>query len=182
VVCLGLLSLHSFTRTLRVDVPWPGPVRSFFTAAAPFHFTNSYGLFAVMTKDRPEITVEGSQDGREWKAYAFRYKPGDPAVPPSFVQPHQPRLDWQMWFAALGGYQNNPWFLNFCARLVQGSPAVLKLLKTDPFAGVPPRYVRATVADYRFTSSRERAETGAYWTQGSSRIYLPPISLRQESN
>ena len=89
---------------------------------------NSYGLFAVMTTDRREIIVEGSNDGMNWLPYEFKYKPGDVNRRPAFVAPHQPRLDWQMWFAALGDYRQNPWFVNFCERLLQGSPEVLALL------------------------------------------------------
>ena len=69
---------------------------------APFHLVGSYGLFADMTVDRPELVVEGSDDGVEWVPYGFKHKPGDPSRRPRFVAPHQPRLDWQMWFEALG--------------------------------------------------------------------------------
>ncbi len=94
---------------------------------------NGYGLFAVMTPSRPEIVVEGSRDGTTWLPYEFKWKPGDPTRRPRFVEPHQPRLDWQMWFAALGTYEDNPWFLSFLRRLLEDSPPVLRLLKTDPF-------------------------------------------------
>ena len=82
-------------------------------------------LFAVMTRTRPEIVLEGSDNGVVWKEYGFKYKPTDVHNRPRWVAPHQPRLDWQMWFAALGSYQNNPWFVNFVFRLLQGSPEVL---------------------------------------------------------
>ena len=87
---------------------------------APLRSSNSYGLFAVMTTVRREIVVEGSNDGVTWLEYEFKYKPGDLKRRPGFVEPHQPRLDWQMWFAALGSYQNNRWFVNFCIRLLEG--------------------------------------------------------------
>ncbi|HTL46869.1 MAG TPA: lipase maturation factor family protein [Verrucomicrobiae bacterium] len=177
--CLFLLSLNPFSRTLDVKIPWPAPVRAMIQAAYPFHLTSGYGLFAVMTTERPEITVQGSLDGTNWKSYEFKYKPGDLSRSPVFVEPHQPRLDWQMWFAALGGYQNNPWFMNFCARLMQGSPDVLKLLKSDPFSGAPPRYIRALISDYRFTDAEERSRTGHYWKKGPEKMYLPAISLRR---
>ncbi|MGH9661666.1 MAG: lipase maturation factor family protein, partial [Bryobacteraceae bacterium] len=85
-----------------------------------FQIVNSYGLFAVMTTTRPEIVIEGSDDGQIWKEYEFTYKPGDLGRRPRFVAPHQPRLDWQMWFAALGGYESNPWFINLIRRLHEG--------------------------------------------------------------
>ena len=107
-----------------------------------FQFVNNYGLFAVMTTNRSEIIVEGSNDGNTWLPYEFKYKPGDLSRRPVFMAPHQPRLDWQMWFAALGSAQDNPWFVNFCARLLQGSRPVLRLLDKNPFPNAP----RATYA------------------------------------
>src|SRR5262249_51401839 len=109
---------------------WTEPVVEVYRWLSPFRSINSYGLFAVMTMERPEILLEGSANGRDWKEYEFPYKPGDVKLRPRFVAPHQPRLDWQMWFAALGNYRQNPWFINFSARLLQGSPEVLGLLQT----------------------------------------------------
>ena len=123
---------------------------------APLRSVNTYGLFAVMTTTRPEIIIEGSDDGIEWKAYEFAYKPGDLHRRPPWVAPHQPRLDWQMWFAALSSYDAEPWFQRFCRRLLEGSPDVLRLLAYDPFAGRPPRYVRATLYRYRFSDRAAR--------------------------
>jgi hypothetical protein len=153
------------------------PVTSVYQWLSPFRSINSYGLFAVMTKDRPEIIVEASNDGRDWKEYEFPHKPGDLQRRPSFVAPHQPRLDWQMWFAALGNVRQNPWFVNFCVRLLQGSPEVLALLEKNPFPDQPPKYVRAKVYDYQFTSKEERRRTGAWWRRERKGEYLPPISL-----
>jgi predicted DCC family thiol-disulfide oxidoreductase YuxK len=143
----------------------------------PLRTVNSYGLFAVMTIERREIIVEGSDDGVNWLPYEFKYKPGNVNRPPAFVEPHQPRLDWQMWFAALGNYQQSPWFGNFCERLLQGSPEVLALLEKNPFPNHPPHYVRAGLYDYHFTSFAERRATGAWWKLEFTGEYLPPISL-----
>lgn len=156
---------------------WTSPVVTVYRWLAPFRTVNSYGLFAVMTTERPEIVIEGSADGREWKEYEFRYKPGDLLGRPQFVAPYQPRLDWQMWFAALGTYQQNPWFINFSARLLEGSPTVLALMKKNPFPGGPPKYLRAQLYDYRFTTFAERARTGAWWKRTYKGSYLPVISL-----
>ena len=91
----------------------------------PYRTFNSYGLFAVMTTERHEIIVEGSNDGVNWLPYEFKYKPGDVMKRPGFVAPYQPRLDWQMWFAALGDYQHNPVVPEFlrevAARLAGGA-------------------------------------------------------------
>jgi len=148
---------------------------------APFRSLNSYGLFAVMTPSRPEIIVEGSNDGVAWLPYEFKYKPGDLNRAPAFVAPHQPRLDWQMWFAALGRWRDNPWFGNFCLQLLQGSPEVLALLDQNPFPEQPPRYIRATLYDYRFTNDAERRQTGNWWRRENPREYLPVVSLEQKA-
>ena len=92
----------------------------------PFSTFNNYGLFAVMTTERPEIVIEGTIDGQDWKPYGFRYKPGPLDRAPVWNSPHQPRLDWQMWFAALGDYRRNVWLGNLMRRLLQGEPTVLQ--------------------------------------------------------
>jgi len=145
----------------------------------PFRSVNTYGLFADMTESRPEIIVEGSNDRIEWKTYPFRWKPGDLATAPKWVAPHHPRLDWQMWFAALqGSYQRTPWFLNFMGALLQGKPEVLQLLTEDPFPDKPPRYIRATLYEYRFTDLATKRSEGTWWHREWKRIYCPAISLR----
>jgi predicted DCC family thiol-disulfide oxidoreductase YuxK len=153
----------------------PGPLVAIYRLVSPFRSANGYGLFAVMTTERPEIVLEGSEDGEAWKAYEFRWKPGDPLRRPRFVAPHQPRLDWQMWFAALGDYRANPWLVSAMARLQEGSPEVLRLLASDPFPGRPPRYVRAVLYDYDFTDAEERRRTGAWWKRELRGLYAPVI-------
>ena len=143
-----------------------------------FNLVNNYGLFTVMTTSRPEIIIEGSNDGRNWKAYEFNYKPGDLKGGVYFVAPHQPRLDWQMWFAALGDYRRNPWFVNFMYRISEGSPEVLALLKDNPFPKNPPKYLRAQVYDYTFTNNKERSETGDVWKRTYTRYYMPVLTNR----
>jgi hypothetical protein len=158
--------------------PITGAPRSYLALISPLRLINTYGLFAVMTTTLPEIVVEGSSDGTNWLPYEFRDKPGDVKRAPPWVAPYQPRLDWQMWFAALGSAQDNPWFYNFAARLMQGSAPVLGLLEHNPFPGAPPRYLRAVVYDYRFTDFAERRQSGAWWRREKKATYLPPISLR----
>jgi hypothetical protein len=145
----------------------------------PFRSVNNYGLFAVMTTERNEIIVEGSNDGTNWLAYEFKYKPGDVKHRPAFVAPLQPRLDWQMWFAALGSYQQNEWFELFCLRLLQGSPDVTALLAKNPFPAHPPRFIRAQFYNYKFTNSAERDATGAWWKREYVGEYMPVVSLRE---
>ncbi len=144
----------------------------------PFRSINTYGLFAVMTTTRPEILVEGSGDGRAWRGYEFKWKPGSPETPPRFVAPHQPRLDWQMWFAALGSCQRNPWFIRFQERLLQGTPEVLRLLESNPFPSSPPRYIRSTKYNYRFSTWSERKSAHIFWSRSPAGPYCPILSLK----
>ena len=132
-----------------------------------------------MTTMRAEIVIEGSHDGTEWLAYEFKDKPGDVRRRPSWVAPHQPRLDWQMWFAALGSYQENPWFINFLVRLMQGTPEVLSLLEKNPFPQKPPRYLRASAYQYHFTTWAEKRATGAWWRREAKGLYCPILSRRE---
>ena len=170
-----LLSLGHLAFTFGIAPP--APVLGLMRLAAPFDAVNSYGLFAVMTTTRPEIIVEGSEDGVNWLDYEFKWKPGDVNRAPAFVAPHQPRLDWQMWFAALGVCESNPWFVRFLERLREGSPPVLELLARDPFPSRPPRYLRSVVYDYRFT----RAGAEAWWRRERQGPYCPELGPGPES-
>jgi predicted DCC family thiol-disulfide oxidoreductase YuxK len=175
-VVIFMSGILMISATFGMRVNWPAPVRHIYSLMSPFHVVNSYGLFAVMTTERPEIIVEGSNDGKNWKAYQFKYKPDDLSKRPSFVEPHQPRLDWQMWFAALGDVRRNPWFINFCIRLLEGSGPVLNLLKENPFPHAPPKYIRALLFNYQFTDLGEKAESGHWWKRKFRGQYLQPIS------
>ncbi|HTV61884.1 MAG TPA: lipase maturation factor family protein [Verrucomicrobiae bacterium] len=183
IISFGVLyiaiSLFQIVAIFGVNTILLYPVAAVGEWIAPFRTINNYGLFAVMTTERHEIIVEGSNDGTNWLSYEFKYKPGDVKKPPAFVAPYQPRLDWQMWFAALGDYQQNPWFGNFCLRLLQGSPQVLALMEKNPFPDKPPRYLRAELYDYHFTDYAERRTTGAWWKRTQIGEYLPPVSLQE---
>jgi predicted DCC family thiol-disulfide oxidoreductase YuxK len=144
-----------------------------------FRIVNGYGLFRVMTKDRCEIVLEGSADGVDWLPYEFKWKPGDMKRAPGWCAPHQPRVDWQMWFAALGTPRENPWFVALIFRLLQGSHDVNGLLARNPFPEKPPRYIRAMFYRYRFTTLDELRQTGAWWKREELREYLPTLSLEQ---
>jgi predicted DCC family thiol-disulfide oxidoreductase YuxK len=172
-VCASVTTMQ-LAGTMNLSVPWPRPLASLYSAVAPFRSLNNYGLFAVMTTSRPEIIIEGSNDRIDWRAYEFRWKPGDVTRPPGLVAPHQPRLDWQMWFAALGSVRENPWFVNFLARLLEGSPDVLALLGHNPFPDAPPRFVRALLYDYKFT--RHGEDPRAWWKRELIGTYCPAVS------
>jgi hypothetical protein len=131
-----------------------------------------------MTTTRLEIVIEGSNDGITWLPYEFKYKPGDLARRPPWVAPHQPRLDWQMWFAALGDYRSAPWILHFMERLLEGSPDVLRLLRNNPFPNSPPHYLHALLYQYHFATPEEKRRTGHWWRRELKGEYVPAISLQ----
>src|SRR2546421_3047419 len=178
---LALLSLLAFAREIMhtlpntrgaVDMPLLGAVE-------PLRSVNGYGLFRVMTTERPEIVIEGSRDGMRWSEYGFRWKPGDVRRRPAFVAPHMPRLDWQMWFAALNPEGARDWLLSLLRHLLAGTPEVLALLGDDPFPDGPPRFVRLAYYRYRFSTPRERATSGAWWQRERGGELTKPLSLAQ---
>lgn len=147
-------------------------------AISPWLIVNAYGPFATTTMNRPEIIIEGSDDGQSWREYDFRYKPGPIDRRPSWNIPHQPRLDWQMWFAAYGGFAQNPWFERLLRRLLEGSAPVLGLLGSNPFPDHPPKRVRALLFDYRFADPATHAQTGQWWIRRQEGLYFPEISSK----
>jgi hypothetical protein len=155
----------------------PGWAEDLLDAFAPFRSVNGYGLFRVMTTERPEIQVEGSRDGTEWKAYEFRWKPGDPVRRPAFVEPFHPRLDWQMWFAALDPQAYRPLLESLIEHLLEGTPEVLGLLGRNPFQGSAPKYLRLRYFRYSFSSPEERARSGVWWSRESRGNLTQPVSL-----
>lgn len=171
---LVALSAATLVARFRPKLRLPNAVYRALDALAPLRSLNAYGLFAVMTTHRPEIVIEGSDDGTTWHEYELRYKPGDLNRPPRLVAPHQPRLDWQMWFAALGARRG--WFVRLLARLLEGSPEVLGLFATNPFPTHPPTYVRALLYEYRMTDRETRRRTGAWWQRELLGIYVPPCA------
>lgn len=178
-LCFVILINSTFllsNATFRKSWHWPIWVTKLYESTSPFHIVNSYGLFQVMTKERPEIIIEGSNNASDWQAYIFKYKLVDLNQRPVFVAPHQPRLDWQMWFAALGNYQRNPWFVSFCVRIMQESKPVLDLLKENPFPNKPPQYLRARLFNYEFTNHSEKSTLENWWKREFKRPYLPLIS------
>jgi lipase maturation factor 1 len=156
----------------------PAAGRQVLEWLAPVRSVNGYGLFARMTTVRNEIVIEGSRDGTTWTPYELTWKPGDVMRRPTFVAPHQPRLDWQMWFAALTPYRANPeqWFARLLARLLEGSPEVVALFAANPFPDEPPRHVRAVVYEYHF--SEWGAAAGGWWRREPRGTYAPVLTRR----
>jgi hypothetical protein len=152
----------------------------------PFHIVGTYGAFGSVTKERDEVVIEGTADAiltpsTAWREYEFKGKPGDVLRLPRQFAPYHLRLDWLMWFAAMSSPMYHEWFAPFVVKLLQADRVTLGLLRLDPFGGAAPRYVRARLYRYRFTTPRGRRETGAWWHRDLVGDYLPPVSLRMLS-
>ena len=146
-----------------------------------FEIVNSYGLFAVMTTTRNELVIEGSNDDVRWQPYGFRYKPGDVQRRLPLVAPYQPRLDWQMWFAALGDAPENPWLRALCYRILLGDKQVLELLEQPPPFAKPPRFIRILAYSYTFTPPAQRGRDGTVWQRKPLGIWFGPESLAAQN-
>ena len=142
------------------------------------HLGNTYGAFGSVTRVRHEVVLEGSADGVEWREYEFRGKPGDVRRLPRQFAPYHLRLDWLMWFAALSRRYAAGWLPALVGKLLTGEPAVLRLLRHNPFPDSPPAYVRARFYRYRYTTWAERRETGAWWHRTLVGDYLPATDAR----
>jgi len=149
----------------------------------PYHLVNAYGAFGSITRVRYEIVVEGTAasdltaGGTAWSEYEFKGKPGDPRRLPPQVAPYHLRLDWLMWFAAMSSPVDHPWFVPFLIKLLQNDSATLKLLRRNPFPHGPPAFVRARLYRYRFSTARERRQTGQWWMRDLVGDYVPPVRL-----
>ena len=147
------------------------------------HLVGTYGAFGSITRPRYEVIVEGTDEtvitqSTQWREYQFKGKPGDVNYRPPQVAPYHLRLDWLMWFAAMGSYQDYPWFVNFLGKLLQNDHDVLSLLRVNPFPNQPPRYVRALLYEYHFTTPQEHKRTGAWWTRTLTGSYFPAVSMQ----
>jgi len=145
-------------------------------ALEPFRIANRYGLFAVMTRGRYEIEFQGSENGQNWQAYPFRYKPQDPSQPPGIYAPYQPRFDWNLWFASLGSWREYPIVINTEVRLLSTDPDVLALFAGNPFRQEPPHQVRAVLWQYWFTTAAEKRKTGFWWHREFLGLYAPTLA------
>lgn len=155
-------------------VPFPtSPV----SILEPLRIANRYGLFAVMTRGRYEIEFQGSNDGKTWIAYPFRHKPQDVGKAPRIYAPYQPRFDWNLWFASLGGWRDNPLVLRTERRLLSNDQDVLALFAANPFPQSPPREVRAVLWRYWVTTMVVKKQTGAWWRREPQGLYAPAIEL-----
>jgi lipase maturation factor 1 len=159
------------------DFPLP---RTPVTALDPFRVADRYGLFAMMTRGRYEIEFQGSLDGQHWVTYPFRFKPQDPSKAPGIYAPYQPRFDWNLWFASLGGWRAYPLVASTEVRLLDGDADVLALFAGNPFSRQPPRKVRAVIWQYWFTTTAEKRTTGMWWDRQMLGLYAPTLERQQD--
>jgi hypothetical protein len=142
----------------------------------PFRIANAYGLFAVMTPHRYEIEFQGSNDGEHWVAYPFRYKPQELKERPRIYAPYQPRFDWNLWFASLGSWQQNAIVPRTEELLLENDHDVLGLFAGNPFPSEPPRFVRAVLWQYWFSTREENRTGGVWWRRQLLGAYAPTLT------
>jgi Lipase maturation factor len=174
-VLVGLLSVAPTLNML-------SPNQAMNMSFNPLHIVNTYGAFGSITRERYEIAIEGTSDEvisatSVWREYQFKGKPGDPARPPRQIAPYHLRLDWLMWFAAMGSAPNEPWFEPLMAKLLEGDKLTIGLLASNPFPDRPPRWVRARMYRYTFTSKAERLASGRWWNRELAGDYFPASRL-----
>jgi hypothetical protein len=145
------------------------------SALEPFRIANRYGLFAGMTRGRYEIEFQGSNDGQTWVVYPFRFKPQDPSKAPGIYAPYQPRFDWNLWFASLSSWRQEPIVVRTEESLLRGDADVLLLFSGNPFPHAPPRQVRAVVWQYWFTTPAEKRSQELWWRRQQLGLYAPTL-------
>ena len=179
VLSAAMLTWIAYATTAEmVHMPFPDlPLPSLpVVALEPFRIANQYGLFAVMTRGRYEIEFQGSNDGQAWIPYLFRYKPQALDKAPGIYAPYQPRFEWNLWFASLGDWQQNDLVPLTEERLLENDNDVLALFQSNPFGHSPPRYIRAVLWQYWFTSMEEKRRTGNWWKRELLGLYAPEIT------
>ncbi len=174
-VLVAILSLRPFVNLV-------SPRQAMNASYDPLHLVNTYGAFGSITRPRYEVVVAGTSDavigpGTAWREYEFKAKPGDPSRRPPQIAPYHLRLDWLMWFCGFTPWYREPWFVHFAAKLLQNDEKTLSLIAENPFPEKPPRFVRALLYEYRFTTPEERRRTGNWWVRDLRGEYFPAVSL-----
>ena len=147
------------------------------SALDPFRIANQYGLFATMTPHRYEIEFQGSDDAQHWTPYPFLYKPQALQERPRIYAPYQPRFDWNLWFASLGTWRDNAIVPRTEELLLTNDKAVLSLFAANPFPQSPPRYIRAVLYQYWFTTPEEKRTQHTWWSRQLLGTYAPTLTL-----
>jgi hypothetical protein len=171
-VMLSWIFYATFAELVWMFKPLPLPTTP-VSALEPFRIANRYGLFAVMTRGRYEIEFQGSDDGQTWLVYPFRFKPQDPSKAPGIYAPYQPRFDWNLWFASLGSWRQEPIVVRTEQNLLRGDADVLSLFAANPFPHAPPKQVRAVIWQYWFTTPAEKSSQGLWWRRQLLGLYAP---------
>lgn len=180
VLILAPASFFWIIKTLREKSPWLDFMLPYMRLFYPFRINNPYGLFAVMTKTRPEILIQGSNDGIHWEDFELPFKPGSLQKAPPLSAPHQPRLDWQLWFAALESFNENLWLQNLATRIFEKSPEVLAMFRRNPFKDAPPKWIRFEKYEYTFTPLQSLRNEGLWWQRRHIGSYGPIFSADLE--
>ena len=178
-VMLTWIFYATLLEMVRMVKPWPPP-SMLVSALEPFRIANRFGLFGMMTRSRYEIEFQGSNDGQTWLIYPFRFKPQDPSKPPGIYAPYQPRFDWNLWFASLSSWRQEPIAVRTEQSLLRGDSDVLLLFSGNPFPHAPPRQVRAVIWQYWFTTPAEKRAQGLWWKRQQLGLYAP--TLERESD
>jgi hypothetical protein len=184
-LCLSTISLGWIFYATTAQLLWmfsltvpDAPVE----ALDPFRVANRYGLFGIMTRGRYEIEFQGSEDGKNWVPYPFRYKPQDLSVPPGIYAPYQPRFDWNLWFASLGSWGDYSIVPRTEVQLLSNDKDVLNLFAKNPFPNGPPRQVRAVMWQYWFTTMSEKRTQGLWWRRQFVGLYAPTVEREPDGS
>ncbi|XP_059468392.1 lipase maturation factor 2-like [Neocloeon triangulifer] len=180
VIGLSAVSFSSMRPPSAKEPQMLTALRPIYSKAHKWHITSSYSMYLQIDEkgERKEVILEGSNSLKgPWIEYNFRYKPGNVNRSLPIIVPHQPRLDWQMWYTGISTYQHNPWILSLAYRLLQGQHDVLQLLDPyNPFQ-LPPKYIRASLYTYKFTPWSENKFGSAWWTRVRKADYFPIYSV-----
>ena len=149
------------------------------TSFDPLDLVNTYGAFGTVGRERLNVVFEGTDAalpdaGAVWKAYPYCALPVELNRMPPQIAPYQPRLDWQMWFAAMSTADQYPWTLHLVWKLLHNDPGALSLFGGNPFPNQPPRYIRAVL--YRYEFVRPGNPEGNWWKREELGLWLPPLS------
>lgn len=171
---------NSIVNVLKIIVPLPAIIKSTISLGSNLGINSSYGLFAVITKSRPEIIIEGSNDGIHWRTYELPAKPGSLLKSPVSIAPNQPRLDWQLWFASLEEPNSNLWIKSLLKKIIIGDKNILRLFEVNPFPVKPPKFARAALYEYKFSSFQEKEFEKVWWQRKFIGLYTPIVDSKSK--
>ena len=178
-VMLTWIFYATLVEMVRMVKPWPAS-SMLVSALEPFRIANRFGLFGMMTRGRYEIEFQGSDNGQTWLVYPFRFKPQNPSKAPGIYAPYQPRFDWNLWFASLSSWRQEPIVVRTEQSLLRDDADVLLLFSGNPFPHAPPRQVRAVIWQYWFTTPAEKRAQGLWWKRQRLGLYAPTLERQSD--